>query len=157
MQKVVKFGGSSLANANQFKKVKAIIESDQSRNIVVVSALGKRNKEDHKITDLLYLTAAHLKYNVDAMSVFEIVKNRYYEVKEELQLDVDLDEEFKINIFKDKVNVVNYIDIVNFTTKEVTIKYNGGLLLIIGNNLSISRLLIDEVLVTGNIEKIELR
>ena len=68
-----------------------------------------------------------------------------------------LDEEFKINIFKDKVNVVNYIDIVNFTSKEVTIKYDGGLLLIIGNNLSISRLLIDEVLVTGNIEKIELR
>lgn len=68
-----------------------------------------------------------------------------------------LDEEFKINIYKDKVNVVNYIDIVNFTSKEVTIKYDGGLLLIIGNNLSISRLLIDEVLVTGNIEKIELR
>ena len=68
-----------------------------------------------------------------------------------------LDEEFKINIFKDKVNVVNYIDIINFTPKEVTIKYDGGLLLIIGNNLSISRLLIDEVLVTGNIEKIELR
>lgn len=68
-----------------------------------------------------------------------------------------LDEEFKINIFKDKVNVVNYTDIINFTPKEVTIKYDGGLLLIIGNNLSISRLLIDEVLVTGNIEKIELR
>lgn len=68
-----------------------------------------------------------------------------------------LDEEFKINIFKNKVNVVNYTDIVNFTSKEVTIKYDGGLLLIIGNNLSISRLLIDEVLVTGNIEKIELR
>lgn len=68
-----------------------------------------------------------------------------------------LDEEFKINIIKNKVNVVNYTDIVNFTNKEVTIKYDGGLLLIIGNNLSISRLLIDEVLVTGNIEKIELR
>ena len=68
-----------------------------------------------------------------------------------------LDEEFKINIFKDKVNVVNYIDIVNFTSKEVTIKYDGGLLLILGNNLSIKKLLIDEVLVTGNVEKIELR
>lgn len=68
-----------------------------------------------------------------------------------------LDEEFKINIYKDKVNVVNYTDIVNFTSKEVTIKYDSGLLLITGNNLSISRLLIDEVLVTGNIEKIELR
>lgn len=96
MQKVVKFGGSSLANANQFKKVKDIIKSDNSRNIVVVSALGKRNKEDHKITDLLYLTAAHLKYNVDAMSVFQIIKDRYYEVKNELNIDIDLDEEFRI-------------------------------------------------------------
>ena len=57
------------------KKVKSIIEADKSRNIVVVSALGKRNKEDHKITDLLYLTGAHLKYGVDALSVFNIVKN----------------------------------------------------------------------------------
>ena len=53
MQKVVKFGGSSLADSNQFKKVKSIIESDESRKIVVVSALGKRNKQDYKITDLL--------------------------------------------------------------------------------------------------------
>lgn len=95
MQKVVKFGGSSLANATQFKKVKNIIESDSSRNIVVVSALGKRTKEDHKITDLLYLTAAHLKYSVDALSVFNIIKERYFEVKEELALDIDLDSEFK--------------------------------------------------------------
>ena len=95
MQKVVKFGGSSLANATQFKKVKSIIEADSSRNFVVVSALGKRNKEDHKITDLLYLTAAHLKYSVDALSVFNIIKERYFEVKEELQLDIDLEAEFE--------------------------------------------------------------
>ena len=95
MQKVVKFGGSSLANATQFKKVKNIIESDSSRNIVVVSALGKRTKEDHKITDLLYLTAAHLKYSVDALSVFNIIKERYFEVKEELSLNIDLDSVFK--------------------------------------------------------------
>ena len=96
MQKVVKFGGSSLANATQFQKVKNIIEADESRKIVVVSALGKRNKEDHKITDLLYLTAAHLKYNIDAYSIFNIVKERYFEVKKELNVDVDLEEEFKI-------------------------------------------------------------
>ena len=94
MQKVVKFGGSSLANASQFSKVKSIIESDKSRNIVVVSALGKRNKDDHKITDLLYLTCAHLKYNVDAKSVFDIVKNRYLEVRNELGLKTNLEEEF---------------------------------------------------------------
>ena len=95
MQKVVKFGGSSLANATQFKKVKNIVESDDARNVVVVSALGKRNKEDHNITDLLYLTAAHLKYSVDAMSVFNIIKERYFEVGKELELDIDLEEEFK--------------------------------------------------------------
>ena len=96
MQKVVKFGGSSLADSNQFKKVKNIIEQDPSRRIVVVSALGKRNKEDHKITDLLYLTGAHLKYGVDASSVFQIVKSRYLEVKEDLGLSIDLEKEFSI-------------------------------------------------------------
>ena len=95
MQKVVKFGGSSLADSNQFKKVKAIIEADSSRSIVVVSALGKRNKQDHKITDLLYLTGAHLKYGVDVDQVFDIVKERYFEVKNDLNLDVYLEQEFK--------------------------------------------------------------
>lgn len=96
MQKVVKFGGSSLADSNQFKKVKAIIDADSSRSIVVVSALGKRNKQDHKITDLLYLTGAHLKYGVDVNQVFSIVKERYFEVKNDLELNIDLEEEFKI-------------------------------------------------------------
>lgn len=95
MQKVVKFGGSSLADSNQFKKVKAIIEADSSRSIVVVSALGKRNKQDHKITDLLYLTGAHLKYGVDVDQVFDIVKERYFEVKNDLNLVVYLEQEFK--------------------------------------------------------------
>ena len=96
MQKVVKFGGSSLADANQFQKVKNIIQADPSRRIVVVSALGKRNKSDHKITDLLFLTGAHLKYGVDAKSVFDIVKERYFEVKNNLNLSIDLEKEFKI-------------------------------------------------------------
>ena len=52
--KVVKFGGSSLADASQFKKVKAIIEADESRVFVVPSAPGKRNSSDTKVTDLLY-------------------------------------------------------------------------------------------------------
>ena len=96
MQKVVKFGGSSLADSNQFKKVKSIIESDESRKIVVVSALGKRNKQDYKITDLLYLTAAHLKYGVDEQQVFSIVKERYFEVLNDLGLNINLENEFNI-------------------------------------------------------------
>ena len=94
MQKVVKFGGSSLADSNQFKKVKNIIESDPLRRIVVVSALGKRKKDDHKITDLLYLTCAHLKFQVDASSIFNIIKDRYNEIKDDLKIDIDLDKEY---------------------------------------------------------------
>jgi len=55
MIKITKFGGSSVADAEQFKKVKAIIEADPSRRFVVSSASGKRFKGDNKITDLLYL------------------------------------------------------------------------------------------------------
>lgn len=61
---VTKFGGSSLSCATQFAKVKRIVESDAKRKIVVVSALGKRDASDTKITDLLYILHAHLKYGV---------------------------------------------------------------------------------------------
>ena len=54
MRKVVKFGGSSLASAKQFKKVKAIITADKTRCFVVPSAPGKRDSNDTKVTDLLY-------------------------------------------------------------------------------------------------------
>lgn len=54
MSKVVKFGGSSLADATQFQKVYNIIKSDPERRFVVASAPGKRFKEDTKVTDLLY-------------------------------------------------------------------------------------------------------
>ena len=96
MQKVVKFGGSSLANSTQFEKVKNIVLSDPARRIVVVSALGKRTKDDYKITDLLFLTQAHLKYGVDEKSVFQIVKDRYLEVAKDLNLKLDLNKEFEI-------------------------------------------------------------
>ena len=54
MKKVVKFGGSSLANADQFKKVGAIITADDTRRYVVPSAPGKRFPKDTKVTDMLY-------------------------------------------------------------------------------------------------------
>ncbi len=68
-----------------------------------------------------------------------------------------LDEEFKIHIYKNKVNIVNYTDIVDFTSKQIIIKYYEGKIIITGHNLSISKLLIDEILIIGNIEKLELR
>lgn len=127
MQKVVKFGGSSLADSNQFKKVKNIIESDIKRSIVVVSALGKRNKEDHKITDLLYLTGAHLKYGVDALSVFNIVKNRYFEVASDLGLNINLEEEFKIieSFFSSKIDEEYLVSRGEFLAAKLMANYLG--------------------------------
>ena len=69
MMKITKFGGSSVANAQQFRKVKHIIESDPARRFVVVSASGREHKKDNKVTDLLYLIEAHLKYSVDHSQV----------------------------------------------------------------------------------------
>ena len=127
MQKVVKFGGSSLADSNQFKKVKNIIEQDPSRRIVVVSALGKRNKQDHKITDLLYLTGAHLKYGVDASSVFEIVKSRYLEVREDLGLSIDLEKEFAIieSNFSSKIDEEYLVSRGEFLAAKLMADYLG--------------------------------
>ena len=80
MLKITKFGGSSVANAEQFKKIKAIIQQDPTRRYIVVSAPGKRFAADNKITDLLYLLDAHRKYHVDASSVFKLIKNRFIEI-----------------------------------------------------------------------------
>lgn len=95
MIKVVKFGGSSVANAGQFKKVKNIVESDLDRKFIVTSACGKSDNEDHKVTDLLYLCHAHLKYGVPCDSLFEIIKKKYLKIKEELNLSINLENEFE--------------------------------------------------------------
>ncbi len=94
MIKVVKFGGSSVASADQFKKIKNIIESDDSRRIVVVSALGKRFSKDNKITDLLYLLSEHIRYGVDYSNIFSLIANRYEEIRTELDLPIDISKEF---------------------------------------------------------------
>ena len=94
MLKVLKFGGSSMADAVQFAKVKSIVESDESRRVVVVSAAGKRFKDDHKLTDLLYLCHAHLKYGVSCDGVYQMIVDRYTEIRDELHLNVDLESEF---------------------------------------------------------------
>lgn len=90
MVKIVKFGGSSVANATQFKKVKDIILSDPSRQFVVVSAAGKENAEDNKITDLLYLCHAHLKYNIDCSHIFNMIEQKFISIAEDLQLTFDI-------------------------------------------------------------------
>ncbi|MDO4813476.1 MAG: aspartate kinase [Gemella sp.] len=93
MVKVSKFGGSSVASAEQFKKVKSIVQSDESRKFVVVSAAGKAHKEDNKVTDLLYLCHAHIKYGISCDSIFSIIENRFLEIKNTLGINFDIESE----------------------------------------------------------------
>ena len=94
MLKVVKFGGSSCADATQFAKVKSIVQSDPARRVVVVSAPGKRFRDDHKITDLLYLCAAHIKYGVACDDIFNIIRGRYNDIARGCKLNLNLEAEF---------------------------------------------------------------
>lgn len=91
--KVCKFGGSSMADAGQFIKVKSIIDADPGRRVVIVSAAGKRFSDDHKLTDLLYLCYAHKQYGVSCDSVFGMIADRYREICSELSLSVDIEKE----------------------------------------------------------------
>ena len=94
MLKVTKFGGSSMADAGQYRKIRDILMSDPDRRVVIVSAAGKRFKSDHKITDLLYLCYAHIQYGVDCGSVFDMIASRYLQIRDELNVDLDLETEF---------------------------------------------------------------
>ena len=92
--KVAKFGGSSVADAIQFKKTKEIIMSDKERRYIVVSAPGKRFEGDTKITDVLYLCKAHIEHNLHYEQLFQVVIDRYMSFKVNLGIDVDLESEF---------------------------------------------------------------
>ena len=93
--KVVKFGGSSLADANQFRKVADIVKSDEKRQYVVASAPGKRNSEDTKVTDMLYAcyVLAKEKKNID--EAFAKIEDRYNEIIKDLGIDFSLADEFE--------------------------------------------------------------
>ena len=94
MLKVTKFGGSSMADPVQFRKVRDIILSDPARRVVVVSAAGKSAEENHKITDLLYLCHAHIRYGMDCTPIFNMIRNRYLSIRDDLGLDLPLEEDF---------------------------------------------------------------
>lgn len=94
MLKVLKFGGTSMADAAQYSKVRDIVRSDPTRRIVVVSAAGKRFSEDNKITDLLYLCYAHLQYGVSCDTIYAMIRERYCSIRDELGLKIDLEGEF---------------------------------------------------------------
>lgn len=94
MIKVVKFGGSSLADANQFKKVYDIIKAEDSRRYVVPSAPGKRFSDDIKVTDLLYNCYDKVSKGEDFAEAFSSIRNRYNEIIDELGLDISLEGEY---------------------------------------------------------------
>ncbi len=95
MVKVTKFGGSSLASAEQFKKVASIVLSDKDRKYVVPSAPGKRFSADTKVTDLLYKCYDEFSKGQDSVS-FEQIKERYNLIIEGLGLELSLDHEFEL-------------------------------------------------------------
>ncbi len=94
MLKITKFGGSSVASAEQFRKVKSIIAADDARRFVVVSAAGKRFSGDNKVTDLLYLVNAHREYNVDCTALLDDIEQRFIDIKEDLGLSWPVAQKF---------------------------------------------------------------
>ena len=94
MKKVVKFGGSSLASARQFKKVGDIIRADKARRYVVPSAPGKRNDKDEKVTDLLYQCYDAASTGGSYKKILEKIKKRYTDIIDGLDLNLNLDHEF---------------------------------------------------------------
>ena len=93
--KVLKFGGTSLADAEHFRQVAEIVKSDPDRKYVVASAPGKRNSADKKVTDMLYHCYELAADEKDFSKEFEEIKERYIRIIEELELDIDLSDVFE--------------------------------------------------------------
>lgn len=92
MLKTVKFGGTSLANAEQFRKCAAIVQAEDTRRYVVVSAPGKRSGDDIKVTDLLYSCYEAAAAGKDFSEPFGVIRNRFAEIIRELGLTLSLDD-----------------------------------------------------------------
>lgn len=92
---VAKFGGTSLSDGKQFEKVKNIIDGDDKRRVVVVSAPGKRNESDNKVTDMLYLMSAQIKYGFDCSALLKKIFDRYDQIKRYLGLTLDIEGDFE--------------------------------------------------------------
>lgn len=100
MKKVVKFGGSSLASAEQFQKVGAIIKKEESRRYVIPSAPGKRFSKDTKVTDMLYHCYNQAALGEDSEEDYEVllaaIKERYDSIIQGIGLDLSLENEFRV-------------------------------------------------------------
>lgn len=90
---VSKFGGSSVADANQIRKVRGIIESEPERRCVIVSAPGKRSSDDEKITDLLYRCHDEANAGKDFSETFSRIRERFQEIAAGLEIEGAVDED----------------------------------------------------------------
>jgi len=128
MLKVVKFGGSSMADAGQYRKIRDILQADPARRVVVVSAAGKRFSGDHKLTDLLYLCHAHVQYGVDCSRIFKMITSRYLDIQSDLDLDLDLGpelEELKVRIDAKKVTQEELVSRGEYFSAKLMAAYLG--------------------------------
>ena len=94
--KVAKFGGSSVADAIQIRKLRDIVKADDSIKYVVVSAPGKRYADDSKVTDLLYLCKTHIEHRIPYEQIFQVICDRYVSTEENLVVDVNIHEELEV-------------------------------------------------------------
>lgn len=93
--KVAKFGGSSVADAIQIRKLRDIVKSDDAIKYVIVSAPGKRYADDSKVTDLLYLCKTHIEHKIPYEQIFQVIYDRFMAVEADLGVDVDIKAELR--------------------------------------------------------------
>ena len=137
--KVVKFGGSSLADANQFRKVADIILADPTRRFVVASAPGKRFVEDIKVTDMLYNCYELASEGEEFEEQFNLIKERYNGIIEGLGIqDFSLDEDFDIikGAFSHMAGRDYAASRGEFLNSKVLAKFLGLILLMLQNIFS---------------------
>ncbi|WP_286033126.1 aspartate kinase [Brachyspira pilosicoli] len=124
--KVAKFGGSSLANASQIKKVVDIVLSDKDRRIVVVSAPGKRVKEDTKVTDLLIALADAILAGKDGNHELKIILERFKSIIDDLELSnsllEEIDRDIKKRISEDRSIATKFTDGVKALGEDINAK-----------------------------------
>ena len=128
---VCKFGGSSVADAGQFKKIKAIVESDKNRKVIVVSAPGKRNPKETKLTDLLYSTYDLASKGLDFSTPWNLIRQRYDEICNDLgladKLTEDLDSlEDKLKNHPESVSTDFLVSRGEFLCARLMAKYLGA-------------------------------
>jgi len=125
---VSKFGGSSLSSQTQFNKVKQIIHTDPQRCVVVVSALGKRQADDNKLTDMLYLIAAHIKHGVNYDHLWDVITDRFVAIKNELHLTYDIESELdgiKKGLMSEKIDSDFLVSRGEYLTAKLMAEYLG--------------------------------